>query len=219
MLYASEDKSQNDKKVHFQASNANFSMSGPQAMKFDFDSFQITDQYQGTLYDVGGRFIALEADVSANDASQSAAIAAVAADVAAETVARTAQDTVLANNISSEISARATAVQAVQDALDVQEAKQASDLANTNTSMAAEVSDRQAGDAAEAAARIAADDALQLQITTLLGANTPASLQNLTAIVNAFQGQDVTHTSAIASLVTRMDEVEGILNELLNSGL
>ena len=218
-LYALEDMSQLDKMVKFQASNVDFSAAGPQAMKFDFDSFQITDSYGGTLYDVTSRFSSIEGDIIANNTTQSAASNAVAVDLAAETVARAAQDTVLGNQISSEIAARATAVQAVADALDVQELKQLNEDAAQTAAVAAEVSARQAGDAAEAAARQSAVDSLQLQITTLLGANTPAALQNLTAIVNAFQGQDVTHTSAIAALVTKMDAVEATLNELVNSGL
>jgi hypothetical protein len=218
-LYASEDVTQNDKLVRLQTSNADFAASGAQAMKFDFASFQITDSAGGTYYNVNTRFGAIESDVSANLASGNAATAAVASGLAAELVARAAQDTVLGDQISAEISARASAVTAVANALDVQEAKQAAELVTSNAAMTSEISNRTAGDATEAAARTAADDALQLQITTLLGANTPAALQNLTAIVTAFQGQDVTHTSAIASLVTKIAAVEATLNELVNAGL
>jgi hypothetical protein len=218
-LYALEDMSVAANMVRFQASNADFSAEGPQAMKFDFGSVQITDSYGGTLYNVTSRFGSIEGDVTGNNTTQTAATAAVAADLAAEGVARAAQDVVLGNQISSEIAARATAVTAVADALDVQELKQLNEDAAQTAARATEISNRTAGDAAEAAARTAADNALQLQITTLLGANTPAALQNLTAIVNAFQGQDVTHTSAIASLVTKIAAIEATLNELVNSGL
>ena len=216
-LYALEDMSQAAKMVKFQASNADFSAVGPQDMKFDFGSLQIKDG--GSYYNVSSRFGSIEGDITANDAARTAATSAVAADLAAEGVARAAQDVVLGNQISSEIAARATAVTAVADALDVQELKQVNDDAAQSVAMAAEISARTAGDAAEVAARGLAIDALQLQITTLLGASTPAALQNLTAIVNAFQGQDQTHTSALASLLTKMDAVEATLNELVNSGL
>jgi hypothetical protein len=218
-LYASEDVTANAKKVLLQASNANFAMSGPQNMKFDFASFQITDSAGGSYYNVDSRFNAVESSLVANNAANSAAAAAVAVDLAAETVARQAQDTVLGNNISGEISARATAVQAVASALDVQEAKQVADLTASNASVAGEISNRQTADSAEAALRVAGDAALAIQISTLIGASTPAALQNLTAIVNAFQGADTTHTAQLASLITRMNLVESHLNELINSGL
>jgi hypothetical protein len=216
-LYALEDMSQADKMVKFQASNADFLASGPQAMKFDFGSMQIKES--GAYYNLSTRIGGIESDVSGNNTTLTASVAAVAANLAQEGVDRAAQDVVLGNQISSEIASRATAVQAVGDALDVQEAKQVADDAARIAAISAEASTRQTNDASEAAARAAADAALQLQITTLLGANTPAALQNLTAIVNAFQGTDATHTAQVASLVSRLDIVEGLLNELVNAGI
>ena len=217
-LYASEDKSDNDKRVQFSCSNADFAMGGEQAAKMSFATFQIKGE-SDQFYDVTTRIAAVEADVANNNTSGSGATAAVAADLAQEQVDRAAQDTVLGNQISAEISSRATADQAIQDALDVQEAKQASDLVNTNAAIASETSDRQTAVSAEATARAADIAGLQAQLTNLIGASTPAALQNLSAIVAAFQGADTNHTSQIASVVTRMDSVEALLNQLVNAGL
>ena len=117
MLYAAEDKSDNDLKVHFQASSADFVCSGSQDMKFDFGSFQIkgaSDQY----FNVQTRFEAAEAQQSSDAGALATSVAANQTAIAQEQVDRAAQDTVLGNQISAEISARATAVQAVQDELD-----------------------------------------------------------------------------------------------------
>jgi len=192
-------------------------MSGAQALKFNFDSFQIENG--GAYYNVSDRFSSIETDIIDNHSVNTGASDGVAADLAAEQVARQAADTALGNQISAEVSARATAVQAVQDALDVQEAKQASDLVNQNDALAAEISDRQTAVAAEAASRQTQVDGLQNQITTILGVNTPADLQNLSAIVQSFQGMDNVHTDGIAALVTRISAVEAVLNDLVEAGL
>ena len=216
-LFAAEDQAEDAYKVQMAASVTDFQLSGPQSAKFDFASMEIKDG--ATYYNLTDRIAAAESQQSGDSAALAASVAANQTAIAQEQVDRQAQDTVLGNQISSEISARATAVQAVQDALDLQEQKQSDDDAAQSTALAAEISDRQAAVSAEAAARAADVANLQQQITTLIGDTTPEALQNLSAIVNAFQGQDVTHTSAIADLVTKMDAVEATLNQLVNAGL
>jgi len=213
-LYALEDMTDNDKRVSMQCSNADFEISGEQAYKLDFASINIksSDQY----YDVSARFAQIEGDVTGNNTALSASVAANAAAIAQEQVDRQAQDTVLSNTISAEVSARATAVQAVQDEVDAQEVKQQNDHTAQAASLTQEVSDRQAAVSGEAAARAADIAALQQQITTLIGAGTPAQLQNLAAIVAAFQNADTSHTAQLASLVSRMDTIESAVGELTN---
>jgi len=216
-LYALEDKLEDAYRVQMATTVTDFELSGPQSAKFDFASMQIKDG--ASYYNLTDHIAAAESQQSGDSASLAASVAANQAAIAQEQVDRQAQDTVLGNQISSEISARATAVQAVQDALDLQEQKQSDDDTAQSTALAAEISDRTAAVSAEAAARTADVAGLQGQLTNLVGANTPGALQNLSAIVTAFQGADVTHTSALASLVTRMDAVEALLNQLVSAGL
>ena len=216
-LYASEDKADDAYRVLLNTSVTDFEVSGAQSIKFDFADMQIKDS--GAYYNVTSRIAAVESQQSSDVAAHAASIAANAAAIAQEQVDRQSGDTGLANQITAEINSRTSAVQAVQDALDVQELKQVNDDAAQSAALAQEVSDRQAAVSAEAALRVSDVAGLQQQITTLIGNATPADLQNLSAIVAAFQGADTNHTSQLASLVTRMTAAEAILNSLLNSGL
>ena len=120
-LYASEDKSDDDKRVAFAASNADFDISGAQDAKFDFNSYQFSKMESGSKvsYDLETRFAAIENDSSS--ATNAAAITQLQTDLATEQNARQSGDTSNANSITAETNARVAAVQAVQDVLDVQE--------------------------------------------------------------------------------------------------
>ncbi len=213
-LYALEDMADNLKRVSMQCTNADFEISGEQAYKLDFASINIKGA--SAYYDVTARFAQIEGDVTGNNTALNASVAANSASIAQEQVDRQAQDVVLTNTISAEVAARATAVQGVQDEIDAQETKQQNDHTAQGASLTQEVSDRQAAVSGEAAARAAAIAALQQQITTLIGAGTPAQLQNLAAIVTAFTGADTSHTAQLASLVSRMDTMESAVGELIN---
>ena len=76
-------------------------------------------------FDLKSRFDTVEADVAGLQADQG--VANNAAAIAAEIVDRTAADTALSNQITAEVSARATAVQSVQDEVDALEVKQSDD--------------------------------------------------------------------------------------------
>ena len=217
-LYALEDMADDQKRVSMQATNTDFVISGEQSYKLDFGSVNIkgaSDQY----YDVTARFAQIESDAIANNGGLATSVAANQVAIAAEQVDRQAQDVVLGNLISAETNARATSVQAVQDALDIQEQKQADDDTAQSQALAQEISDRQAAISGEATSRATDVASLQNQITTLIGASTPAQLQNLAAIVAAFQSADTNHTAQLASLVSRMDTTEAILEQLTNVSL
>lgn len=140
--------------------------------------------------------MAIETDASS--ATNAAAISQLQTDLAAEAVSRQAADTSNSNAISAEIAARVAAVQGVQDALDVQEAKQETDKAAHEAAIAQEVSDRQAAVAAEAASRATDVAGLQGQISAILGGALAENLNSLSEVITAYQ----------------LDTIESILSQL-----
>ena len=216
-LFALEDQTDDSYKVQMATTITDFELSGPQSAKFDFAAMEIKDG--GSYYNLTSRIAAAESQQSGDQATLLASVQQNAADIAQGAVDRTSGDVGLQNQITAEISSRTTSVQAVQDALSALEIKQADDDTSQAQAVAAEASSRTQGLSAEAAARASQVAGLQQQITNLLGNSTPEGLQSLSAIVQAFQGQDVSHTSAISSLVTRMDAVEALLEQTLNVDL
>ena len=213
-LFAAEDKSVDEKKVEIDCTNADLKFEGPQDFKIDFSSYKFKKQ-EGAgreYYDLEQRFVALEADTSS--ATNAAAIAQLQTDLAAEAVSRQSADTTNANAISAEISARATAVQAVQDALDVQEAKQETDKAAHEAAIAQEVSDRQTAVAAEAAARASDVASLQGQISAILGGALAEDLNSLSEVISSYQSGDTTLANQAAGMLTRLDAIEAVLSQL-----
>ena len=215
-LYASEDKTDNDKRIEFAASNADFDVSGAQDVKFDFNSYQFSKMVSGAKvsYDLETRFADIENDSSSSN--NAAAITQLQADLAAEQTARISADTTNSNNITAEISARATAVQAVQDALDVQESKQVADDAAQSTALAAEIADRQSAVSAEATARASDVAGLQSQITNILSNADPAAIDSLAEILSHLTSEDTTILAAVAAAQSKADANEARLDELLN---
>ena len=213
-LYASEDKSVDEKRVDIDVSNADCKFEGAQDFKIDFASYKFKKSTGATreYYDLESRFVAIETDSSA--ATNAAAIAQLQTDLAAEAVSRQSADTTNSNAISAEVSARATAVQAVQDALDVQEAKQETDKAAHEAAIAQEVSDRQTAVAAEAASRAADVASLQGQITAILGGALAEDLNSLSEVISAYQSGDTTLANQAAGMLTRLDAIEAILAQL-----
>ena len=216
-LFASEDKADDAYRVLMNASITEFEMSGPQSMKFDFADLQIKDG--GSYYNVTQRIAAAESQQSGDASSLTTSIANNASAIAQVQIDFASGDVALGNQITAEVSARTTAVQAVQDALDAQEAKQVDDDQDRQDALALEISNRQAAVSGEAASRATDVAGLQSQITTLIGNATPQDLQNLSAIVTAFTSADTNHNSQLASLVSRMDSVENILTQLVNATL
>ena len=166
-------------------------------------------------FDLKQRFETVEAEVDALQADTG--VATNAAAIAAEIVDRTAADTALQNQITAEVSARATAVQAVQDALDVQEAKQAQDDTNQSTALAAEASARAAAVSAEETRALAAEASLQSQITNILSNTDPAALDSLAEILSHISTEDATLAASIASLQSSFDDLKDRVDELTNS--
>jgi len=169
----------------------------------------------GLSFDLKSRFDSVEAEVDALQADQG--VANNAAAIAAEIVDRTAADTALQNQITAEISSRATAVQAVQDALDVQEAKQVTDDTAQTAALTAEASARAAAVTAEENRAVAAEASLQSQITNILSNADPASLDSLAEIVSHITTEDATLAASIATLQAKVDDLEAKLDELTNS--
>ena len=85
-------------------------------------------------FDLKQRFETVEAEVDALQADTG--VATNAAAIAQEVVDRTSGDTALQNQITAEINSRTTAVQAVQDALDVQGVDQVLKLSNDTRTLA-----------------------------------------------------------------------------------
>jgi hypothetical protein len=165
-------------------------------------------------FDLKSRFDAVEAEVDVLQAAPG--VANNAAAIAAEIVDRTAADTALQNQITAEVSARATADQTIQTALDTQEAKQVTDDTAQTASVAAEASSRAAGDSAEQVRALAAEAALQLQITNVLS-TAPAALDDLAEILSHISAEDATLAASIASLQAQVTALQDKVDELTNS--
>ena len=209
-LYAVEDKSDNDKKFDIETSNADVKFEAAQAMKMKFASYEFYEN--STYFDLGSRFSALESStVGADNAS---AIAQLQADLAAEQTSRLSADTANSNSITAEVSARTTAVQAVQNALDVQEAKQESEKTASDAAIAQEVTDRQAAVTAEQQRAEAAESALGVRIDNIISNTDPASLDSLSELLTAFQSADSSLSDSIAAALVRLTAVEDQLAAL-----
>jgi len=165
-------------------------------------------------FDLKSRFDAVEAEVDVLQAAPG--VANNAAAIAAEIVDRTAADTALQNQITAEVSARATADQTLQTALDTQEAKQVADDNAQTAALAAENSSRAAGDSAEQVRALAAEAALQLQITNVLS-TAPAALDDLAEILSHISAEDATLAASIASLQAQVTALQDKVDELTNS--
>jgi len=214
-LYSSTDKLDDTKRFALDVDDSKVQMSCAQELRFDGSSYQFKDG--AAFFDLASRFSSLETDTTGAD--NAAAITQLQSDLAAESNSRQAADLSNSNAVTAEISARVAAVQAVQDALDDQEAKQESDRAASDAAIAQEATDRAAAVAAEAAARVAAVQGVQNQISSILSNATAGSLDSLSEIVTAFQGADQTLTDSVAALLTRIAACENVLNEAFDQNL
>ena len=213
-LYAVEDKSVDEKRVDIEVSNADCKFEGPQDFKLDFQSYKFK-KLQGPsreYYDLEERFTSLETDPSSNQ--NAAAITQLQQDLALEQVNRQSGDTSVQNSIAAEIVARTSAVQAVQDALDVQEAKQEADKSSHEAAIAAEESARVAAVAAEAASRASDVAGLQSQITGILGGALAEDLNSLSEVIQAYTSKDTELVAQAAGIIQRLDTIESILSQL-----
>ena len=209
-LYAVEDKTDNEKKFEIECVNADVKFEAAQDAKFKFANYNF---YDGAAYwSLESRFSSLENSTTGSD--NAAAIAQLQADLASEAVSRQSADTANSNSISAEISARTSAVQAVQDALDVQEAKQESDKGASNAAISQEVSDRQSAVSAEQARAEAAEAALGVRIDNVIGASQPANLDSLKELMEAYEAADSSLGNSIAAALVRIQALEDKLAEL-----
>ena len=212
-LYASEDKSDNGYRVEMAASQADFQVKGVQDIMFDFAQYQFKKQ-DDSVFDLETRFSALESD--AVPGNNSAAIAQLQVDLATESNARQSGDLTNSNAITAETNARVTAVQAVQDALDVQEAKQENDRAASDAAIAQEVTDRQAAIAAEATARASDIAGLQSQITNILSNADPSLIDSIAELLSHITAEQNTLLGLVQAAQQKADACEARLDELLN---
>ena len=123
------------------------------------------------------------------------------------------------NATNAEIAARVSADQALQTALDTQEAKQESDRQASDAAIAQEVQDRTQAVAAEAAARQAAIQGVQNQIASILSNSDPAAIDSLTELVQAYEAGDQTVAAQVSGALTRIAAIEAVLNALVDAGL
>lgn len=209
-LFSYEDKADNTKKFEIEASSSDVKFEAEQSGKFKFGSYEF---FSGAAYwDLDSRFSSLENDNTGS--TNAAAISQLQTDLAAEAVSRQAADTTNSNSISAEVSARATAVQAVQDALDVQEAKQESDRAASDAAISAEAVSRAAADSAEQTRALAAEAALGVRIDNVIGAAQPEALDSLKELVDAYTAADSSLGDSIAAALVRIQALEDKLDEL-----
>lgn len=213
-LYAASDKADDDLRVEFETTSADFKMSGNQDAVFDFNQYSFAKMESGSKveYDLETRFASLENDaVPGNNA---AAIAALQVDLATEQNARQSGDTSNGNAISAETNARVAAVQVIQDALDVQEAKQEADKVASNAATAQEVTDRQAAIQTEQAARAADVAALQSQITSILSNADPALIDSIAELLSHVNSEDASLLASVATAQALADQNKLRLDEL-----
>ena len=154
-----------------------------------------------------------------SSATNAAAISQLQTDLAAEQVARQSADTSNSNAITAEVSARTTAVAAVQSALDSQISDQQTDHAAALAAVQQEVSDRTAAVSAEAAARASDVASLQGQITNILGGALASDLDSLSEIISAYQQGDTTLANQAGDMLGRISQLEQIVSELTNHSL
>ncbi len=211
-VYAKEDKTDNAKRVEFEATNADFTMKGAQDFVADFAKYEFT-KADDSVFDLEVRFNALETD--STGATNAAAITALQAADAAEAVTRQAADTANANAIVAETNARVAADAVVQAALDTQEAKQATETAANAAAVTAEASSRAAGDSAENVRALAAEVALGVRIDVLIGAAVPANLDSLREILDHISAEDGALLASINENAAQAAENKERLDELL----
>ena len=209
-LYASEDKTDNDKKFEIETSNSDVKFEAAQSAKFKFSDYSF---YTGAAYwDLDSRFASLENSTTGSD--NASAIAQLQSDLAAEQVARQSADTSNSNSLTAEVNARTTAVQSVQDALDVQEAKQESDRAASDAAISQEATDRATAVNAEQQRAEAAEAALGVRIDNIISNADPASLDSLSELLTAYQAADSSLGDSIAAALVRVQALEDKLAEL-----
>ena len=214
-LYAAEDVVDNNYRVRFDNTQALFKLSGAQNVNFDFP--QYTYGSGGTAFNLVTRFAAIETDSTSGD--NAAAIVALQTALASEVASRTSGDTTNANATSAEVS-RATTAEGVNAASIVSEAtsRSAGDAAVAAT-VTAEVSARTTSVAAEAARALAAENALSLQISSILSNADPAAIDSLSEVVASYQAGDTTLAVAAAAMLARIAALEATVNALVNAGL
>ena len=218
-LYSEEDKVDDGFKFQIDNKQAAVEMScagAAQEMKFDAPAYKYK-KADDTFFSLEQRFADLENATTGAD--NAAAIAALQSSLAQEINDRTALDVAHGNNLTAELNARVSADQVIQQNLDDYEASNDAAVADVDAKIDQEIADRTSAVSAERAATQAQVDALQSQITNILSDATPQVLDDLASIVSAFQAADQTLTSNLASLVTRMDAVEAIINQALGQSL
>lgn len=213
-LYAAEDKADDDLKVEFECTSADFTVAGAQDLAFDFNAYQFSKMVSGAKvsYDLETRFDALESDaVPANNA---AAISQLQVDLAAEQNARLSADTANSNSITAETNARVAAVQAVQDALDDQELKQETERAASDAAIAAEATSRTAAISAEATSRASDIAGLQSQISNILSNADASVIDSISELLSHINSEDASLLAAVAAAQAKADECEARLDAL-----
>ena len=196
-LYASDNKADDSYKAQIDVSEADVKFSGVQDLEMDFANY-IFKKSDDSTFDLETRFGALESD--ATGANNASAITALQADLAAEIVARGSADTTNGNLIAAETTARTNAVQAVQDALDVQEAKQEADRIVNADAISAEASSRATAVADEETRALAAEASLQSQITNILSNADAAVVDSIAELLSKVDAEDASLLAQITTL-------------------
>ena len=215
-LYAAEDKVDDNYKFSMTNAQAQFLVAAQQDMKFDAPNYVYAGA-ENTSFNLESRFDALETDQGVSN--NATAIAALQQDLAAELVARQGADTTNANATTAETSARVAADDTAAAARTAEAAARVAGDATLDAKIDTEISDRATAVSAEAAARAAAVTGIQTQITNILSNATPGSLDSLAEIVAAFESADSTLTGTLSTISAKVDALEAVVNELVNSGL
>ena len=186
---------------------------GGRPLKFYADSFKFYNggATPGPGYDLKDRFDDVESDMTAVTSSATSNASAVAAEAARAQQAEGANAAAVAVANAARGALQSTLVAA--DAV-------------LTAAVSAEAVSRIAGDTAEASARasaitveqqraVAAEASLQGQITNILG-TSPAHLDSLQEVVQAFQSADGTLSGTVGSMETRLAVIEALMDQLLN---
>ena len=117
--------------------------------------------------------------------------------------------------VQSANTARGQLQQALESADSTIDAKVDQEIADRAAAVTAEASSRAAAILVEKQRAEAAEASLQGQISNILG-TSPAHLDSLQEVVQAFQNADNTLSGTVGSMETRLAAVEALLAELLN---
>ena len=162
------------------------------------------------------------AQILANKSTSDFGISSLNADLAQENVARIAGDNTLNAALTAEI-LRATNKETANESLIVQETTDRVNLgiqvnAKIDSQIAQEITDRESGDAtnsslinAESVRALAAEQGLQNQITNVLSNTDPAALDSLSELLAKMTADNLTLTSLINGLDTRLQLAESTL--------